>query len=323
MSRTLPWDDIGVSSVDYTVRLVAIAGAIPIYWGRDTAGRCLLIVELQGDHTEEYRRGMTTVRGIGVDLRKGETPLQQRLVLSLDRNVDQDLFFGLCETLVASLSSVVDSHVALAVSLAHIKRWKAFLAGRKTRLLSPEEVRGLVAELQFMRALYEFRLSRAAAVEAWCGVEEVHQDFVFGNTAVEVKSLAGRDRNTVRISSEDQLETVLDELFLVVHRLSEGADTTDALSLNTLIERIEDELGDAEALEQFSGKLADFGYLPLIDYDEPRFVVRDRETYRVEEGFPRLVRSALPVGIARVSYEIELEAMKDFKCGIDEVLKGG
>jgi hypothetical protein len=303
--------------------LVATAGAIPVYWGRDTPGRCLLIVELQGDHTEEFRRGVTTVHGIGVDLRKGETSAQQRLVLTLDRNVDQDLFFGLCETLVASISPASDSHVALAISLAHIKRWKAFLSGRKTRLLSPEEVRGLFAELQLMRALYEFRLPKTAAVEAWCGVEQLHQDFIFGNTAIEVKSLAGRDRSTIRISSEDQLETVLDELFLVVHRLSEEGNTTDALSLNALIELIGDELGEAEALEQFSGKLADFGYLPLIDYDEPRFVVSERETYLVKDGFPRLVRSALPVGIARVSYEIELEAMKDFECSIDEVLKGG
>ena len=46
MSRPLPWDDIGVPTVDYTVRLVAAAGAIPVFWGRDTTGRCLLIVEL-------------------------------------------------------------------------------------------------------------------------------------------------------------------------------------------------------------------------------------------------------------------------------------
>ena len=323
MSRSLPWDDIGIPIVDYTVRLVEAASAIPVFWGRDTAGRCLLIVELQGDHTQEYQRGVTAVHGIGVDLRKGESPSQQRFVLTLDRNVDQDLFFGLCETLITSLSPIADSHLALAVSLAHIKRWKAFLAGRKTRLLSPEEVRGLIAELQFMRVLYESRLSRADAVEAWCGVEAVHQDFIFGNTAVEVKSLAGRDRSTIRISSEDQLETVLDELFLVVHRLSVDVETTAALSLNALIKVIENELDDAEALEQFSGKLADFGYLPLIDYDEPRFVVSGRNTYRVEGTFPRLVRSELPLGVARVSYEIELESMKDFESSIDEVLKGG
>src|SRR3990167_3701572 len=145
MSRSLPWDDIGVPSSDYLVRRVASAGAVPLFWGRDTAGRCLLIVELLGDHAAEFRRDVASVHGIGVDLRDGEEAGQQRLVLTLDRNVDQDLFLGLCETLVSSLSPVTESSVAVGVSLAHIRRWKAFLAGCNTRVLSPEEGRGLFA----------------------------------------------------------------------------------------------------------------------------------------------------------------------------------
>jgi hypothetical protein len=173
-----------------------------------------------------------------------------------------------------------------------------------------------------MRSLYERRLSPMEAVDAWCGVDDVHQDFIFGNTAIEIKSLSGRDRSTVRISSEDQLETVMDELFLVICRLSERPDAVPALSLNDLITTIERELADADALERFSQKLADFGYVPIPDYDKPRLIVGDRQAFRVEEGFPRLIRSALPVGIARLSYEIEIEAMKGFECQVEELLGG-
>jgi hypothetical protein len=297
--------------------------SVPVYWGRDAEGRCLLIVELQGDYTAGFqRRDATSVHGIDIDLREGERAGQQRLVLTLDSSVDRDLFLGLCETLVVTLAPLPDSAAALAATLAHIRRWKAFLAGRKTRVLSPEEVRGLFAELQFMRSLYQKRLSPTAAVDAWCGPDDAHQDFIFGNTAVEVKSLAGRDRSTVRISSEDQLETVLDELFLVVCRLSEASAITAAPSLNDLVRTIEAELGDSDALERLSGKLADFGYAPLADYDEPRLVVSDRQAFRVEGAFPRLVRSALPTGIARLSYEIEIEAMKSFGCDVDELVEG-
>lgn len=322
MSNALPWDQIGLPSSDYAVRLVEGAGVVRLNWGRDTAGRALFIVELEGDHTETYRRDVTVVHGIQTDLRS-EGPGRQRLVLTLDRSVDQDLFHGLCLTLVRSLVSAPDSGVALALALTHIKRWKAFLAGRAARILSPEEVRGLVAELQYMRALYAGRLTQAAAVEAWCGVEKAHQDFMFGDTAVEVKSLAGRDRSTVRISSEDQLETVLRDLFLVVHRLAEGDSSGTALSLNGLVEAIEAELSDGAALEELSGKLAAFGYVALPQYDEPRFLVRERRTYRVEDDFPRLVRSALPAGIARLSYEIELETMEPYCCADQAVLAPG
>ncbi len=323
MTNPLPWDGIGIPSRDYTVRKVGDAGAIPLYWGRDTAGRCLFIVELAGDHADEFRRGAVAVHGIGVDLREGEFHGQQRLILTLDRNVDQDLFLGLCQTLVAALFPVVSAATALSVALAHIKRWKAFLAGRKARRLTPQEVRGLWAELAYLRAVYRSRLSSVDAVNAWCGVEAVHQDFIFGNTAVEVKSLAGQDRSTVRISSEDQLETIVDDLYLVTHRLTENPDATDSLSLNALVRLVESELGDAEALEEFSGKLAGFGYLPIVEYDAPAFQISERRTYRVGDAFPRLTRSGLPTGIARVSYEIELEAIEDFACDCDQVLKGG
>jgi hypothetical protein len=321
MSSHLPWEEIGVPTRDYTVRKVAAASVIPLFWGRDTAGRCLLIVELEGDHTEEFRRGVVEIHGIGVDLREGEVSTQQRLVLTLDRDVDQDLFHALCETLVGALQPATTSAEAMAVSLTHIRRWRAFLAARKSRRLTDEEVRGLWAELQYMRALYAGRMAPAAAVDGWTGVDNLQQDFIFGNTAVEVKSLFGRDRNTVRISSEDQLATVVDDLFLVTHRLTVAA-APGATSLNALVKLVEEELGDGDALEQFSQKLADFGYLPVAAYDTPEFVVAERQTYRVEGEFPRLVRAALPAGIARVSYEIELEAMRDFETNNDEVLKG-
>lgn len=321
MNSRLPWDEIGLPVHDYTVRKVAAASPIPLYWGRDKSARCLLIMELEGDFAEEFRRGVVEIYGIGVDLRGGEKSSQQRLVLSLDRDIDQDLFFGLCQTLVNALASVDLSSVALAVALAHIRRWRAFLAARKSRRLSDEEVRGLWAELQYMRALYASRLTPAEAVDAWTGVDQLQQDFIFGNTAVEVKSLLGRDRNSVRISSEDQLATIVDDLFLVTHRLTISADA-DALSLNALVLLIERELGDGDALEEFSQKVADFGYLPIAAYDEPAFVVTERRTYRVEGDFPRLVRAWLPGGVVRVSYEIELEAMKGLEGHDDEVLKG-
>jgi Putative PD-(D/E)XK family member, (DUF4420) len=320
MSRANPWDEIGTPDADYTVRRVADSKLVPLFWGKDKDGACLLIVDLEGDHSAQFRRDGTSVHGIGVDLRHGDEPGHQRLVLTLEKHVDRDLFFGLCETLVFSLAPVIDPAVALSVSLTHIKRWKAFLAGRKTGGLSPEQVRGLFAELQLLRSLYRGRLTATMAVDGWCGADRVQQDFIFGDTAIEVKSLSGRERNAVRISSEDQLESLTADLFLAVYRLSEMPDSDQAASLNELVRSIESEVADADALEQFSRKLAAYGYAPLQEYDAPRFVVSDLQTYRVIDGFPRLVRSQIPNGIARLSYDIELETIRPFKCDSNEIL---
>ena len=312
MPESSPWDDIAVPGADFNVRQVAVGTAVPCFWGRDASGACLFIVELQGDHAAQYRKNAVTVNGIDVDLRAGDKG-QQRLVLALERQVDRDLFEGLCRTLASSLEHATDSASSLAVSLAHLRRWKTFLSGRSQRL-SAEEVRGLFAEITFLLELIDRHASTTAAVEAWLGPERSQQDFIFGNTAVEVKSLSGTERSTVRISSEDQLESLNDALFLYIYRLSNLADAAGACSLNEIISAVQVRLGEADAVEAFDRKLVAHGYAPLPDYDAPRFAVSDVRSYHVSEGFPRLIRSQLPAGIVGVAYDIRLEAIAPYEC---------
>lgn len=314
MSRSVPWDAIPTPAVDLGVLRVAGTTGVPIFWGRDAGAQCLLIIELDGDHTAQFRRDVVSLHGIGVDLRNGDRAGQQRFVLSLARHIDSDLFLGLCKTLIGSLKDVADPATALTVALAHLRRWKAFLAGRNARLLSPEEIRGLFGELHVLRLLYQDTLPQVAAIDAWCGPDDSHQDFIFGNRAIEVKSLSGRERSTVRISSEDQLESLADELFLLTQRLRSQSDAGRALSLNGIVGQIDSELADADAIEQFADKLAGMGYVPLAEYDAPRFLVSDLQGYRVTDGFPRLIRSELPPGITKLSYDVMLEAIAPFSC---------
>ena len=320
-NRKMPWDQIQIPEAEYNVRLITGAGSIPLYWGKDTAGHCLFIIELQGDHTEQFRKDSTSVHGISLDLRGFDVSSRQGLVLKLEKHVDKDLFLSLCETLVNSLQPLIDPGTALSVALTHIKRWKMFMSGRKSRILSAEEVRGLFAELQFLRFLYQGRLNQKAAVDAWVGPEDSHQDFIFGNTAVEIKSVSGKERSTVRISSEDQLESLCDNLFLVIYRLNAIPESGQAISLNTLVRLVERELNNADAVEELLRRLAVYGYVDIAEYDTPEFVVATRHSYHVEKDFPRLIRSRMPDGIVRATYEIELEKISMFKCDIERLME--
>ena len=318
-NRLMPWDEIQLPDAEYNVRLIAGTGSIPLYWGKDTAGHCLFIIELQGDHSEQFRKDSTSVHGISLDLRRFDVTTRQGLVLRLEKYVDKDIFLSLCGTLIASLQPLTDPAAALAVTLTHIKRWKIFMSGRKSRILSPEEIIGLFSELEFLRFLYQGHLNEKAAIKAWVGPEGGHQDFIFGNTAVEIKSVSGRERSTVRISSEDQLETLCDNLFLATFRLNEMSESDQAMSLNALVRHIEGELNDADAVEELLKRLAAYGYMEIGEYDTPKFVVAARHTYFVDKDFPRLIRSRMPDGIVRVTYEIELEKISAFKCDMVRV----
>ncbi len=320
MSKSSPWDGIAIPGMDFNVRRVSGPTAVPCFWGRDTAGACLFIVELEGDYTNVFRRNVVTMHGIDVDLR-GVKPGQQRLVLTLENEVDRDLFEGFCRTLGSALEHAADSASSLAVAMLHIRRWKTFIAGRN-RHMTPEEVRGLFAELTFLLELIKWQSSPTVAVEAWLGPEKSHQDFIFANTAVEIKSLSGTERSTVRISSEDQLESLNDTLFLRIYRLSRMPDDARSQSLNEIVVAVQKRLDEADAVEAFDRKLVAHGYTPLPIYDVPRFVVTDTQSFRVTDGFPRITRSQLSSGIAKVSYNVLLEDISNFKCDADIVFEG-
>ena len=115
MSKPTPWEGIAKPSIDYNVRRIAGTSGVSLYWGRNSDGQSLMLVELTGDHTAQFRKEATKVHGIGLDLRAGETASQQRLVLTLTRHADQDLFLVLCETIVSTLSSIGDSQTALTL----------------------------------------------------------------------------------------------------------------------------------------------------------------------------------------------------------------
>jgi Putative PD-(D/E)XK family member, (DUF4420) len=88
----------------------------------------------------------------------------------------------------------------------------------------------------------------------------------------------------------------------------------DARSLNGIVDAVQTRLAEGEAVEAFDRKLVAHGYAPLPEYDEPRFVVSDTRSYRVSDGFPRLMRSQLPTGIDRVAYDIRLEIIAPYEC---------
>lgn len=318
-NRYRPWDDIKTPIEDLSVRQIKGSKYLPLYWGKDSSGHCVFIYEMSEDSTEIFQKNLVSIHGIDIDFRVLSTTGNQGLILTLEKHVDQDLFYSLCETLIHELAEVSDPRVGLSVALSQIKRWKAFLAGKKGRVLTAEEVRGLFSELKFLQQMLDQIDNELDALDAWQGPETSHQDFIFSDTAVEVKSLSGRERSTVKISSEDQLESLSSNLFLKVFRLIDMSESKASISLNELVKAVEKTLTEVEAIEMFDTKLAKAGYVKILAYDKPEFIVAEEQTYRVESEFPKIVRSELNAGLTKVGYEIKLESIRDFMCSDKDV----
>lgn len=314
MSELSPWDEITVPSHDHNVKLVDGVASVPCYWARNASGACLLIIELMGDFTDMMRANLIRVKGIELHLLSAGLGRQQ-LVLELQRRGDHDLFENFCRALLNSLDKAANSEAAYAIAWGHIRRWKAFLGG-SVQHLSPEVVQGLFAELIFLKQRLT-EVSAEEAVASWMGPDRSQQDFIYGKIAVEVKSITGTARNSVRISSEDQMESLQDRLFLRVYVLRTESDPSNGISLNQLVEEIRATIADSFALDEFDKKLSELRYLPLSYYDKPGYSIGNVQTYEVDqedETFPRLVRSKLSPWLTNVSYEIKIESLEKYIC---------
>ena len=317
--HSTPWDHIKQPDADYNVRQVDSQGLIPTYWGKDVHGNCLLITELQGDHRKAFLDASLNIRGIDPDLRQRPNKREQTLVLTLTSHSDLDLFHALCKTLIRNLSNASDSKSAITIVLNHLKRWQRFLAGTKPRLLSSWEVRGLFAELHFLQSLYNHLLNHNEALDAWIGPMGGNQDFVFANTAVEIKAISNKGPNHVNISSENQLESPCEKLYLGISRIIEGADLPSALSLNKMVQRIEADLTESSVFDDYQTKLAEVGYVELHHYDNPSMQIAETHTYLVGDEFPRVIRSRIPNGIQNVKYQLQIDAVEPFACPLETI----
>ena len=317
--HSTPWDDIKLPDADYNVRRVDSQGLIPTYWGKDIHGNCLLITELQGDHKKAFFNASPNIRGISVDLRQRPDKREQTLVLTLTSHSNLDLFHALCKTLIRNLGHTSNSKTALTIVLNHLKRWQRFLAGKNPRLLSPWEVRGLFAELHFLQSLYTHLLNHDEALNAWIGPKGGNQDFVFGNTAVEVKTLSNIGPNIVHISSENQLETPAEKLYLTTNRIIESSELPSAMSLNEMVKWIETDLTESSVLDEYQTKLAEVGYVELHRYNNPSMQVAETRVYGVTDEFPRIIRSQVPHGIQNVKYQLQIDAVEPFACPLETI----
>ncbi|MBU9823434.1 PD-(D/E)XK motif protein, partial [Rahnella perminowiae] len=164
---------------------------------------------------------------------------KQNLVITLENKSDEDIFTLLLNSIIFSMTAA-DSSKAIYEVFEAIKRWKLFLASKRMHVLTPSQIRGLYAELTFLMTL----LSEASAedhqsiLDAWKGPEKAQHDFIFNNIAIEIKSLNGDERSTVKISSEDQLESKFKKLSLKIYALGESEDVENRSSLNQLVEHI-------------------------------------------------------------------------------------
>lgn len=191
-------------------------------------------------------------------------------------------------------------------------RWINFFKTQAKQLMSLEQQKGLIGELYFLNEMLN-KKNEEEVINAWCGPDGADQDFLFDNYWVEIKTVAYTS-STVTISSFKQL-AIPYYGNLVVYKLKKGTQMQKAVSLVPLIKEIRGKLENSKILDLFDNKLFLAGYQKEAEdsYNSNWFRIMDRLVYRVEDDFPRIIDSNLPVAITKGTYSLDLNKLEDYK----------
>jgi hypothetical protein len=313
MNKNDPWSllELPVSG-EFTRRKVVEGEIFDVYWVIDNLKQRGILIEIDDEiEPERVKSSLSKLRGVSFSLIKDT---KKWLLIRLIEVEYLDIFEKLCLDLAdVTFENRKVRQVFPAIS-NRVAAWKKLLTGSKNTLLSDIEKQGLFGELTFLNDNLKLKeISEVTLVDSWKGPEKSQHDFVLGERAIEVKTVTNISRNNVIISSEDQLFTELDELYLSIYFLVNHSNGDEGISLNTLVDEVLSRLEQSESIGLFESKLLDAKYINISDNNLPRYTVKKVNNYLVCDDFPRVIPAILSAGINSVSYKLDVSYLDKFQ----------
>lgn len=263
-------------------------------------------------------------RGISINQEYFEQigPLKEKTFLIISQSVEdsEEIFEKVLQNLVDHI--LMQEQLPLyTVVYEVLDRWHNFFKRKTDKHLTLEEEMGLFGELYYIkRWLITYAQEPPLIIRDWKGPLKNRIDFVNKSSGVEIKTISPKIRDEIRISSEKQLEVtpVINDLQLYVLKIEVSESIGQTLQI--LTEEIESILLErAPSLAvKFKDLLLEVG-VTSDDYDSNYFYVHEELAYQVRDSFPRITSKSLPIGVANVSYTIDLSHCNAFKIPIDEI----
>lgn len=228
-----------------------------------------------------------------------------------------DVFAALCLDLVRLSRNATTEHRAMQALLAGLARWKDLLRPPRPDHLTPEALRGLVAELWFCFSHLTATNSPERVLAAWRGPLGAPQDVDLGDRLYEVKAVR-TNAPDIQVSSAQQLDTLGRNLTLVLVTVDDvPPDTAGATTLPKLAEHVVQALGPAGASRTKFRNLLEAYPVDLADpwYAEQGYLIAGHREYRVTDTFPAIRSSLLPAGIRDVRYRLDTAVIAPFRAG--------
>lgn len=240
------------------------------------------------------------------------------IILSAARSDYHEIFSVICNDLFMKLRASPSSRELVKAFLNRVHLWQIFFEKQDGTGLSDQAQKGLYGELHFLKY---FLLPLGAGDETlryWMGSAGRQHDFQLGTLAVEVKTSAAKQHQTLRIASEQQLDDSLVQRLYLFH-LSVSLIENSPATLPALIDEIRKTLSDSvSAIDFFDNLLLERGFSDAHRelYERTGYSIRSSGVYEVRDEFPRITEDDLRAGVGDVGYSISLDGCSDY--AVDE-----
>lgn len=275
-----------------------------IFLGYNDQGQMSLVVREYGKIV-----AVTSSKLISVQM----TSKEGRVSLAFDLQDERyrSPFIIFCKDLITVCEKAGPS-MAISSAIVRWKYWKEMFGRKGSDLLDKQSIKGLTGELIELRDHFIRDYGEKDAVSSWMGPLLGHKDFEIGDTWYEVKSISENALQVV-ISSLEQLDSDCDGHLVVVRLEDTSSVNVHAVTLNSVVLSIVNQISDPEVLELFRARLANMGYVWDEEYDNYCFSYKGTQRYIVNDEFPALTRGKVPSAIGNVKYTIMLEGISQFK----------
>lgn len=239
----------------------------------------------------------------------GKWALMWRLI----RREQESVFVRLCYDLVESSRTQCNDGRGLEFVSNRYRQWHKLMEHQGSGLLSEAARKGLLGEILYLLRLLSDGMRPIDVVSGWLGPEGADRDFVLKDGWHEVKA-QGADARTISISSLEQLDAPPPGEIVAILIDSTSPDDPSNFSLRSKIDEAKTVLQtDSRALELFSSKLLECGYIDLRDYDEQYYRSSGCRRYRFDWQFPRLTKRNVPSAVSTAKYEVDLSSIEAWR----------
>lgn len=228
------------------------------------------------------------------------------LYIRLKESSQLELFETLCRDVMAACAHSESEHEALGRAIGRTFRWHHLLRGGKLGVLSEEEQKGLIGEIEVLKLLMG-EIGPKAALEGWMGPSGAPKDFELNGDCIEVKARRGASQPFVSIASEHQLSDVPGRRLWLAVISVDKAQPPHGRPLNEFVSEVGNLLQkqDPGVIDYWETRLVEAGFDGSDDYSPWRWLISTPEFHAVSTDFPRIV-SPVSTGVTSVNYSILL-----------------